>query len=379
MTRKLLVLANNVEEVGGVQRVAHLLGSGLQARGWDVELCGVIHADDELDLTADATYPCTVLYDERPPKGHFPTTLRGRLDVPRQVDEVRRRLLRRRAVERLEGKLRDLGDGFVLCMQVYAAEHLAEARPHRARVVGQYHDSYAAAVSSTDMRRLQRVMGDLDAFLLLTDEDARLFQRAALHNVGVMPNPVSFPPGQLSTLDAPVVMSAGRYHEQKALDRLLDAWVEVHRAHPEWQLRLFGAGPLEGELREQVQRLGLQDTAHLMGTTDDVRGELLKSSVYAMSSRHEGLPMVLTEAMSCGVPCVAMDCAPGIAEIVTHEVDGLVTPPADVAGLAAGLLRLVEDEQLRRRLGAAAPAAVARFGLDSVLDRWESLFAQVAR
>lgn len=379
MRRRLLVLANNVEEVGGVQRVAHLLGSGFEARGWEVELCGVTHADNPHDMAPGARYARSVLYDTPPPRGYFPKNTRERLNIKGDLRELRRRRMRAAAVQRLEEKLAWLDGGFVICMQVYAAEHLVEARRNGAHVIGQYHDSYAAAVSSGDLRRLQRTMPRVDAFALLTAEDARLFRRAGHNNTRVMHNPLTFRPHGRADLSAPAVVSLGRYHQQKALDRMIDAWALIAPSLPGWTLRLFGSGPLEAELAAQIARLELSSSVRLEGPTADVEGALMASSVYALSSRHEGLPMVLTEAMSCGVPCVAMDCAPGIREIITDGVDGLVTPNNDVAALADGILRLASDPALRRTLADAAVSSVERFSTDRVLDEWERLFAQVAR
>jgi glycosyltransferase involved in cell wall biosynthesis len=116
-----------------------------------------------------------------------------------------------------------------------------------------------------------------------------------------------------------------------------------------------------------------------MGATHDVAGVLREASVFAMSSEQEGLPLALAEAMSCGVPCVAFDCVPGIREIIRDDEDGLVVPNRDVEALAAGICRLIEDEALRRELGAAARHNIERFRLDRILDQWEELFVQVER
>jgi glycosyltransferase involved in cell wall biosynthesis len=101
--------------------------------------------------------------------------------------------------------------------------------------------------------------------------------------------------------------------------------------------------------------------------------------VFALSSIHEGLPMALAEGMACGLAVVAFDCAPGVREMVTDGVDGIVVPPRNVDALADGLDRLMADEALRRSYGAAARASITRFAPDQVLAQWEAVFALVER
>jgi glycosyltransferase involved in cell wall biosynthesis len=116
-----------------------------------------------------------------------------------------------------------------------------------------------------------------------------------------------------------------------------------------------------------------------MGTTNDVETQLLDSSIFALSSESEGLPLVLVEAMVCGVPCVSFDCSPGIREIITDGVDGLVVTNRSVTELTAGLGTLIDDVDLRRAMGRAAISSAQRFSEDTVLERWEELFDTVER
>jgi glycosyltransferase involved in cell wall biosynthesis len=378
--RNVVLVANNVDELGGVQRVARLLAAGLAGRGHRVELVGITHAPRAPGVPAAEGYTESTMYSRGGPGRAFrPRTLRQALSPRGYAAEVRRRVRRRRAGAAMSARLQARGEGILVVMQVYAMEQLAGVDLSGYLVVGQYHDSYAAAKASTHHRRMLSAYADVDRFLLLTPHDAAQFEKDGMTNVGWMRNPLSFYPDEPAPLTDKVVVAAARYDHQKGLDRLVEAWALVAPHHPDWVLKVFGSGPLEKELRAQVAALGLTESFLLMGPTADMERELRRASVYALSSRHEGLPMVLAEAMACGVPCVAFDCAPGIREIVTDGLDGLVVPPGDVPALAAGLRRLMEDEATRRRFGAAARTSVRRFDLEGVLDDWEQLFVTLER
>jgi glycosyltransferase involved in cell wall biosynthesis len=194
-----------------------------------------------------------------------------------------------------------------------------------------------------------------------------------------MHNSLSFYPSTASDLTAKVVVGAGRLAPEKGYDRLVDAFARVADQHPEWVLKIFGTGPLHARLEKQIASLGLTDRVLLPGLARDIEAELLSSSVFALSSIHEGLPMSLAEAMACGLACVAFDCAPGVREMVSDGVDGIVVPPRNIDALADGLARLMGDEALRRSYGAAARESIKRFAPDEVLAQWEAAFDLVER
>ena len=149
--------------------------------------------------------------------------------------------------------------------------------------------------------------------------------------------------------------------------------------HPDWVLKIFGTGPLRDRLETQVESLGLAGRVLLPGLAADIEAELIAASVFALSSIHEGLPMALAEGMACGLACVAFDCAPGVREMVTDGVDGIVVPPRNVAALADGLSRLMGDEDLRRAYGRKARESVRRFAPEEIVQQWERVFDLVDR
>lgn len=376
--RNIFLVANNVEELGGAQRVTHNLAAMLHDAGHRVRVIGIQHAAVPHDY-GPRDYPVLTLNEEKEPLPPEARGLRARLDPKVRAAQRRHEQAHQAAVDRLSAVLAEVDDGIVVVMQIWSMGWVADADTSHLRVIGMSHESFDATLASTRWERVNRYYRDVDLMLVLTQRDAERFEAEGFNNVGVMHNPLSFYPEKVSDLSAPVVVAAGRYAPEKGYDRLIDAFARVAPGHPDWELRIFGHGPLEKRLRSQAEKLGLADRVTLPGLAGSIEEELRAASVFALSSIHEGLPMALAEAMACGVPCVAFDCAPGVREIVTDGADGIVVPPRDVGALAEGLARLMSDPDLRARYGAAARENVRRFAPDAILAQWEDVFALVER
>jgi glycosyltransferase involved in cell wall biosynthesis len=174
------------------------------------------------------------------------------------------------------------------------------------------------------------------------------------------------------------VVAAGRLTRQKGFGRLVAAWAIVARKHPDWKLDIFGAGD-QASLQGRIDKRQLSDVITLRGFTADPYSHFAESAIYAMSSRSEGFPMVLLEAMGCGLPLVSFDCPTGPADIIQDGRNGLLVPDGDIKGLGAALNRLIENPELRRQMGAAGVEMAKQYEPDHVAARWERLFEDLQR
>jgi glycosyltransferase involved in cell wall biosynthesis len=138
-----------------------------------------------------------------------------------------------------------------------------------------------------------------------------------------------------------------------------------------WRLALVGDGRLEADLRVRASGLGLEGRVEWHGVVRDPYVLYHSAAIFALPSRVEGTPNALLEAMSCGLPVVVSDGAPGLLELVEDGVTGLVVPVNDAAALAQALRRLARNAELRRRLGEAARERVAEYDLPRALAAWE--------
>jgi glycosyltransferase involved in cell wall biosynthesis len=245
-------------------------------------------------------------------------------------------------------------------------------------VVGQEHmhlQSHRPYLAAAIRRRYR----NLDALAVLTDEDLEDYGRLLAGSATrVLRIPNAPPPLDLvADPRAKRVIAAGRLTAQKGYDMLIPAWAPVARRHPDWQLRIYGAGRKRKRLRELILEHDLYNEVLLMGRTDRMDEEMAKGSIFALSSRREGFPMVLLEAMTTGLAVASFDCPTGPGEIITDGRDGVLVPPRDVQALSAALLELVEDENKRRRYGEAARERARAFDIAAMGARWEALFADL--
>jgi GalNAc-alpha-(1->4)-GalNAc-alpha-(1->3)-diNAcBac-PP-undecaprenol alpha-1,4-N-acetyl-D-galactosaminyltransferase len=173
------------------------------------------------------------------------------------------------------------------------------------------------------------------------------------------------------------LVAMGRLVPQKGFDLLLGALDLIMNRHPEWRLKILGDGPLREELQQQASGLGLSGQVSLPGRVADPFVALRQADLFVLSSRFEGCPLALCEAMACGLPAVSFDCPSGPGEIIRQGIDGLLVPPQDVGALAGALDRLMGDAAERSRLARHAPDVTQRFGLPRVMGMWDSILAEI--
>jgi len=189
-----------------------------------------------------------------------------------------------------------------------------------------------------------------------------------------VPNPLPLGFIPRSRLDTPVIAAAGRLAVEKQFPRLIESFAQVADQIPDWRLRIYGTGPKRQELIRLVRKLGVFDRVELPGGVADMRTEWARVSIGALTSRAEGFPLAVQEAMAAGVPVASYDCASGPRALVEHEVNGLLVSPDSIAGMAAALLRLATDDDLRRQLGEGAYRSVSQYDAYAIAERWIGIF-----
>lgn len=217
-------------------------------------------------------------------------------------------------------------------------------------------------------RKSAKLASRFDKMVVLTHEDAGYWQ--GLQNLEAIPNPRTFTSDRVAPLDAKVAVAVGRYNYQKGFDRLIEAWAIASKKHPDWMLRIVGQGEEEENLRSQARALGVEDKIEFATNRPNMVEVYLGASIFVLSSRYEGLPMVMLEAQEYGLPMVAFDCKCGPKDLIDDGDNGLLVPNGDIKGLAAALERLMADASLRKAMGRKARERSGEFDEDKIMKMW---------
>lgn len=231
-------------------------------------------------------------------------------------------------------------------------------------------DIYRSKQEEKQVRRFHR-------FVVLTEEDKGYWGN--LPNIEVIPNARTYNPTTTAMLNTKRVIAVGRYTYQKGFERLIEAWNLICRQHPDWHLDIIGDGEDRAQLQQIIDNYNIGAHITLCPPTKNMDTVYRGASIVAMSSRYEGLPMILLEAQAYGIPIVSFACKCGPADVVTDGVDGFLVTEGDIEALTSKLTTVIEDDALRQQMGQAAHIASERYAEDVVMKKWVSLFERLTR
>jgi glycosyltransferase involved in cell wall biosynthesis len=196
------------------------------------------------------------------------------------------------------------------------------------------------------------------------------------NNFVVIPNFISIElPNSFSNCHAKRAISVGRLSSAKGFDYLIKAWAGVHRQYPEWVCDIYGYGyGRENEYQQLIDENGLRNVVVIHEPVRNISEKYAAASFYVMTSRNEGFPLVLPEAMACGLPVVSFNCNSGPSEIITDGVDGiLVNQVGDIPAMTFAICRMIKDEEMRIWMGKNALRNVQRYSQEKIMTEWVKL------
>ncbi len=223
----------------------------------------------------------------------------------------------------------------------------------------------------------ESIVRKFDKFIVLTQEDKGYW--GDLGNIDVISNARSFATTENAKLQDKKVLAVGRFSHQKGFDMLINTWASVCKHDNEWHLDIVGSGELNEEYCDLIKRNNISDRVSLIGHTNKISDMYIGASILAMSSRYEGLPMVLLEAQSYGLPVVSFSCKCGPADVINDNHDGFLVDEGNIDMFADSLLRIMKDDDLRFRFGKNAKTNSDRFDEEVIMNKWITLFENIVQ
>lgn len=257
------------------------------------------------------------------------------------------------------------------------------AKIFRIKIIAQEHNSHLRFMEGrkllTDITK-KYLYKKADVLTVLTTFDVAFYKNYGV-NVLVMPNPCSFKPIQnISSPREKVILAIGsldRYHH-KGFDNLIPMMKPILKSNVEWKIKILGTGDKGlAFLSDLVKKNDLENQIIFTGFINNVSELMQKSSIFILPSRFEGLPMVLIEAMSQGMACIAYNCTTGPSDIITNGLNGLLIEDQNKEEMSKQLVKLIENKKLRNSLGENAIKSLDRYDIDTVVNSYEKLFKKI--
>ena len=359
---------------GGAERVTTSLANHWADKGWDITIVTLAH--ESLDV-----YPL------------HPCVKRISLNLAKDsanvfaglVNNLRRVLALNRVMRKCKP---DVAIGMMSTTNVILA--LASQGLRKVKVVVSERTHPPSNPLGNTWETLRRFSyGHVAAVVALTQKSASwLNESTHARRVLVIPNAATYPlPRHPPLVDPATVLHSGRHIllamgrlvPEKGLDTLIDAFSRVAKDYPDWNLVIVGEGPDSDALHEQVVSRELGSRVIFSDRVGNVGDWYDRADLFVLSSRFEGFPNALVEAMAYGVCSVSFDCDTGPADIIRHEVDGLLIAPGDANQLSVAMARLMGDSNLRRQFASRAVEVRERYSLARVVTKWEMLFEEIVR
>lgn len=354
--KKICFFGGNLNHSGGTERVSTAIANGLAKQGYDVVMLNLYEGLDPF-FEQHPSIKNEQLYSKNVSmaKNYFSTVLKLRA------------FLKQHNIETL-----------IVVESMLALFSLPAVIGLNINHITWEHFNYNVDLGKK-ARRIARHLSRLfsDSIITLTERDKEIWQKRTVGRAKIfaIPNPSPYPiSDHTPTLNNKIVLAVGRLTYQKGFDLLLQAWAML-KTKPEaqdWILQIVGEGEDKPLLDSLIHSLNLTDSVTIYPFSNQVSLYYQQASIYCMSSRFEGLPMVLLEAQSFGLPIVSFDCDTGPCEIIENGVSGYLAEPNNVVRLADNLLCLIQldtDSYLEMSKNSKFNI-INKFNDDEIIKQW---------
>lgn len=359
-----ILLVNDQFCEGGAGRVACVMCNEFLNRGYELHVATDYERNGikyPLDKSAKL-YQINIHSKKRTPFSRITALFRAARDIRRHIKNIRPDVI---IVIQAYGFIRTFIANVGLGYPVIAADHTSFARKMDLISTFTRHYLYKFA----------------DGLSILTKRDETILGDKYPQKV-VIYNPLSYEVLKKETQRSRTVLAAGRFDiwKIKGFDLLLSMWKDIVHEYPEWKLQIAGTGSDEAinNVKELIRQNSVENSVELLGQVADMKSLYSHSGIFALSSRIEGMPMVLLEAMSQGCPCVAFDVGGAASEMIDENC-GIVVPDMDTKAFTLSLKRLIKDDELRKVMSSNAIKSVDKFSVENFMNKWEFLILRTLK
>lgn len=358
MTR-ICFFIGDLNNSGGTERVSSIIASELQHRGYQIHILSLQCGNKPFFELADGIHISQL----------FTKAGRGMLRLPITIMRLRR-YLRQQQIDIL-----------IDVESMLALYALPAVVGLNIRHICWEHFNYSVDLGKASRRLARKLAARFaDDVITLTERDKQLWlaNTTCKAHITAIPNPVTIAlPNNINPEKEKLFLAVGRLTYQKGFDLLLQAWAQVAPLHPDWRLRIVGDGEDKAMLEQLRRDLNIEASTELLPKTNNIAAHYQQAAFFVMSSRFEGLPLVLIEAQAYGLPIVSFNCDTGPAEIIKHGETGWLCAAGDVSELSEKIrnsLRHFDDVNLYNKLSVSAIKNVEnRFSIDKVVGMWSEL------
>ncbi|EOW5833397.1 glycosyltransferase family 4 protein [Escherichia coli] len=347
---------SSFNEVGGTERVTSVIANEFQKlAGYQVHIVS-LHCGIQPFFVLDDNVHIDQLFDNK---------LRGLTNFPKIMYCLRNYL-----------KLHNI-DTLIVVESILSIYSLPASLGLNIHHVCWEHFNYNIDLGKSTRRLARRLAARFsDDIVTLTERDKSMWlSRGNIKaKVTAIPNPITIDlPENINISNNKTFLAVGRLTNQKGFDLLLQSWALITDKHPDWRLRIVGDGEDKDILEHMRMDLGIENTTKLIDKTSHISDEYQKASFFVMSSRFEGLPLVLIEAQAYGLPIISFDCDTGPSEIISNNINGWLCEPLNVKQLSQAMLYAIdmsEDNEKYVKFCELSRVNAKRFTLDKVLFKW---------
>lgn len=351
---KVLILTSSVNNFGGTERVGSMLANELSEVGYEVVLASISYGDKpffpinkEVKLLSLMSFPKCKL-----------------CRIPSTIYKLRRLLIK----EHIDSLI--VVD--TLCIQFTLPAVLGLRVKH----ICWEHFGFSNNIDKLQRRFARQLAARYcDSVVTLTERDKQYWLKGTRHKSQIISiaNYCPFPPQTFDKEEnTKIVLSVGSLTHIKGFDMLLEAWVQVNRALPDWKLIIVGEGEDRQKLTKFVKENNLIDSVQMVGRIADIGKYYKRAEVFCLSSRFEGFGMVLIEALAFGLPIVSFDCDTGPAEVL-EGTGSILVLQNDIDQLASSLIELMKDDEARKSIGLKAKEKSKFYQPENIISQWVEL------